>query len=242
MKNNIILVLLLITCCLKMEAQIFLANDTVRNFPVVELGIGGTSGGHYYEPAQGQFIFNNVAGYNYGLLFRLKANVYKGFSIGTDYRYIKSSGTIDITDDVIRNFFYVQSTGMQIPIILQYTFRTKEKREVVSVFGAYTYNTFHHQTSSDYFESNQPFYASAIGAELVNGRRMDWTSYIFGLSKSFDFARSFSATIFFEMEGSSDYFQLNNSFTNKTTMGRESHSANFRSNSVRIGFLINTKL
>lgn len=221
-----------------MQGQIFKDKDTLRYLPTIECGVGTGAGSNYYEPTNDGFVFNNKSGYDNSLFIRLKANIYKGLALCVDYRYAKQSGTINLMNNVITNYFYLESSGSKIPIMLQYSFRTKGKKEIISIHGAYAFNTSLFETSSDYFQSIDQYYATAIGAELLNGQKTKWNSIILGISKSLDIISILNLTVFFEAEQALNEIDLKNGYTNRATMNYESHSSSYKSNSFRLGILI----
>ncbi len=134
---------LMLACLNKVNAQ-FLINDSTKKENRVSLGVSVFTGLGMMlnEPKTADFN----TGSNYGLGAEIGYYFNKNTSVSSGFRLHKYNNTIKLNVDILPDFFFLNTSTIQIPIYFNHTFLNKRKKELLGLSLGICYNINYYST------------------------------------------------------------------------------------------------
>jgi hypothetical protein len=134
---------LMLACLNKVNAQ-FLINDSTKKENRVSLGVSVFTGLGMMlnEPKTADFN----TGSNYGLGAEIGYYLNKNTSVSSGFRLHKYNNTIKLNVDILPDFFFLNTSTIQIPIYFNHTFLNKRKKELLGLSLGVCYNINYYST------------------------------------------------------------------------------------------------
>ena len=211
------------------NAQIFHKKDSVRTKSIFQAELGAFLGIYEIKPATtAGYIYFNSDGYDRGYVLNFITNITKQVSFSIGLRKSEQTCMIGIANDAFLDSFHLTIESEQYPFALNYHVNRKQKN-LFSIMVGGSFRKCKYKTSNGQYRQYIGTMGTNSGDQLINEKTIEYTNFLFGISKSISLCKKIQLKPFIEYEIYSqplikeNYFKYSNEWKEYYTSFKQSN-------------------
>lgn len=136
--------------------------------------------------------FQNIAGYNNGVLVNAQLRLNNYWNTHLELRYAFASSSLSFNDQFLPYYFLLQRNGLESVFTVNRTVFTRKQKKLLNISVGAGYGMYHYQTQSD----TEAAGLTSLSQKVSDSKRLNNFILQFGIRKSFTVSTKLGIGIF----------------------------------------------